>query len=176
MQPATEKNLDGYGTPAIDWGRVEKRLASHIPLEPDSEGPGRHTTWLATTNPDGSPHVMPLGALWIDDAFYFTSGPGTRKSKNIAKHSESAITLSTHDFDLVFEGEPERVTDQEDLERIAKVYGKGEWHPEVEDGAFVAEFSAPSAGPPPWYLYRLRPKRIYALGTSEPYGATRFDF
>ncbi|MGH8951380.1 MAG: pyridoxamine 5'-phosphate oxidase family protein [Acidimicrobiia bacterium] len=176
MQPVTEKNLDGYGTPAIDWNRVSDRLASHIPQGPDSEGAGRHTTWLATTNPDGSPHVMPLGALWVDDAFYFTSGPGTRKSKNIAKHPESAITLSTHDLDLVFEGEPKRVTDNDELERVAQVFGGGDWQPHVEDGAFVAEFSAPSAGPPPWYLYRLRPKRIYALGTAEPYGATRFDF
>ncbi|MGH8870437.1 MAG: pyridoxamine 5'-phosphate oxidase family protein [Acidimicrobiia bacterium] len=176
MKPVTERNLDGYGTPPIEWARIQDRLESHIPLEPDSEGPGRHTTWLATTNPDGTPHVMPLGALWVDDAFYFTSGPGTRKSKNLESDPRGVITLSTHDFDLVFEGEAERVSDRAELERVAEVFGGGEWEPEVRDGAFYAEYSAPSAGPPPWYLYRFRPPRIYALGTAEPYGATRFDF
>ena len=56
------------------------------------------------------------------------------------------------------------------------VFGAGEWEPEVRDGAFVAEYSAPSAGPPPWYVYRIDSNRVYALGTAEPYGATRFDF
>jgi hypothetical protein len=38
-----------------------------------------------------------------------------------------------------------------------------------------AEFSAPAAGPPPWHVYRLVPSTVFALGTAEPYGATRFD-
>lgn len=46
----------------------------------------------------------------------------------------------------------------------------------MRDGAFYAEYSAPSAGPPPWYLYRVTPATVYALGTAEPYGATRFRF
>jgi hypothetical protein len=86
------------------------------------------------------------------------------------------ITIATHDFDLVVEGEAAKVTDQEQLERIAGDFGVGGWHPEVRDGAFYAEYSAPSAGPPPWYVYRVRPKTIYALGTAEPYGATRWEF
>jgi hypothetical protein len=35
--------------------------------------------------------------------------------------------------------------------------------------------SAPSAGPPPWNVYRVVPATVFALGTEEPYGATRFD-
>ena len=83
MNPVNEKNLDGCGFPIIEWDRVQARLSSEISQAPDTGGPNRHTAWLATINPDGSPHVMPVGAIWVDDAFYFNSGPGTRKSKNI---------------------------------------------------------------------------------------------
>lgn len=176
MEPVTERNLDGYGTPPIDWARVHDRLQSYIPQAPDTEGPGRHTSWLATTNPDGTPHLMPLGALWIVGAFYFTSGPGTRKSQNLAAHPRCAISIATHDFDLVFEGEAVRVTDEAKLQHVADAFGAGDWKPNVRDGAFYAEYSAPSAGPPPWYVYEVTPRTVFALGTAEPYGATRWEF
>ena len=52
-----------------------------------------HTHWLATTRPDGAPHVMPVGAVWLDGAFYFTAGPATRKAKNLAHNPRCAIAL-----------------------------------------------------------------------------------
>ncbi|HET9971201.1 MAG TPA: hypothetical protein VFQ68_23400 [Streptosporangiaceae bacterium] len=42
--------------------------------------------------------------------------------------------------------------------------------------ALTAEFSAPSAGPPPWHVYRLTPLAATALATVEPGGATRWRF
>ena len=41
------------------------------------------TTWLTTVNKDGSPHVTAVGALWLDGAFWFQTGSGTRKGRNI---------------------------------------------------------------------------------------------
>jgi hypothetical protein len=78
------KNLDCYGTPPIDWERVRDVLTSEIRQGPDEGGPNRHTVWLTTINPDGSPHLTPVGSLQLDGVWYFTSGPGTRKSRNIA--------------------------------------------------------------------------------------------
>jgi hypothetical protein len=40
----------------------------------------------------------------------------------------------------------------------------------------VAEYSAPSAGPPPWDVYEVTPATVFAVGTVEPYGATRWNF
>src|SRR5947208_924746 len=99
------KNLDGYGTPAIDWGRVRDVLTSGITQGPDSGGPNRHTSWLTTINPDGSPHVTPVGAIQLDGAWYFTSGPRTRKSRNIAADPRCVVSVATNPFDLVLEGE-----------------------------------------------------------------------
>jgi hypothetical protein len=68
------------------------------------------------------------------------------------------------------------VTDAETLERLAKIYVAGGWPAEVRDGAFVAPFSAPSAGPPPWDLYEVTPVSATGVASSEPDGATRWLF
>lgn len=175
-KPVTEKNLDGYSAPLIEWSRVLKHLEEGFAQGPESGGPNRHTCWLATVHPDGKPHVMPLGALWIDGAFYFTAGPGTRKAKNLAQNPNCVITVATHDFDLVFEGKAVIVRDEAKLQRIADEYAAEGWSPEVRDEAFYAEFSAPSAGPPPWDVYEMVPTTVFALGTAEPFGATRWQF
>ena len=175
-QPVSEKNLDGYGAPLIPWSRVRERLNQSLTQSPGSGGPGRHTCWLATVNPDGSPQVMPLGAIWVDGAFYFTSGPETRKARNLSRNPHCVLTVATHDFDLVVEGQATKVTDETRLQQIADVYAAQGWQPTVRDGALYAEYSAPSAGPPPWEVYEVVPTTIFALGTAEPYGATRWQF
>jgi len=119
---------------------------------------------------------MPLGVLWVDGALYFNAGATTRKAKNLAHNPNCTITVATHGFDLVVEGEAVRVTDEAKLQRIAEVYASQGWQPTVRDGALYAEFSAPSAGPPPWDVYEVTPVTVFALGTAEPYGATRWRF
>ncbi|MGI8588801.1 MAG: pyridoxamine 5'-phosphate oxidase family protein [Chloroflexia bacterium] len=177
-EPLAEQNLDGYGAPPIPWTRVRERLDEGISQDPGSGGPDRHTCWLATVRPDGRPHVMPLGVLWVDGAFYFNAGAGTRKAQNIAHNPHCVITVATHDFDLVVEGEAARVTDVAKLQRIAQVYAAQGWQATVLEGALAlsADYSAPSAGPPPWAVYEVTPATIFALGTAEPYGATRWRF
>jgi nitroimidazol reductase NimA-like FMN-containing flavoprotein (pyridoxamine 5'-phosphate oxidase superfamily) len=175
-EPVTERNLDGYGAPAIAWASVKKTLVGGLPQAPGTGGPDRHTCWLATVNPDGRPHVTAVGVLRIDGAFYFNSGAGTRKAKNLARSPQCVITVATHPFDLVFEGEATRVTDTGTLERVAEIYRAHGWEPTVRDGALYAEYSAQTAGPPPWDVYRMTPSTVFALGTTEPWGATSFRF
>ena len=40
----------------------------------------------------------------------------------------------------------------------------------------TAPYSAPSAGPPPWHLYRFTFHIVSGVATAEPYGATRRRF
>jgi hypothetical protein len=173
--PTSQRNLDGYGAPTIDWARVRDVVNDQLTQAPGTGGPGRHTSWLTTSNPDGSPHVRPVGVVSVGGTWYFNSGPGTRKSRNIARDPRCVISVATHPFDLVVEGTAERLTDDDELQTVADAFGAGGWPARVAGDAQTAEFSAPSAGPPPWNVYRLLPSRVYALGTAEPYGATRFD-
>lgn len=174
-QPTAAQNLDGYGAPPIEWARVAEVIDTALTQAPDTGGPSRHTTWLTTTNADGSPHVMPLGVAEVDGTWYFTSGPGTRKSHNLARDPRCVISVATRPFDLILEGSAERVSGAPELQTVAEHYAAEGWPARVEGDALTADFSAPSAGPPPWHVYRLVPTTIFALGTAEPYGATRFD-
>ena len=70
----------------------------------------------------------------------------------------------------------ERVTDDATLQRLAKRYADEGWPATVEDGAFTHEYSAPSAGPPPWYLYEVTPTTVFGVIGAEPGGATRWRF
>jgi len=62
------------------------------------------------------------------------------------------------------------------LERLAKRYADQGWPAIVKDGAFTYDYSAPSAGPPPWDLYAVTPTTIFGVLTVEPGGATRWRF
>ena len=76
---------DLYDLPLLDWSQIEAGLDEGITQVPDRGGPNRHTCWLTTINADGSPHVTGIGALWADGWFWFETGEGTRKGKNLAE-------------------------------------------------------------------------------------------
>jgi hypothetical protein len=63
------------------------------------EGSGR-TCWLATADQDGSRHLAAVGALWVDDKFYFVSGSRLRKSRNLAANPRCAVSVSLGDIDV----------------------------------------------------------------------------
>ncbi len=164
-----EQNLDIYGHDPIPWTRALKQLETQHSEE------GR-TCWLATAGPDGKPHIAALGAVWVDDRFYFVSGPRTRKSRNLADNASCAISVSLGDIDVVVEGPARVVTDMPTLERVANLYASLGWPAHASDGAIAAEYSAPSAGRGPWNLYVVAPTAAVGVATKEPHGATRWHF
>jgi hypothetical protein len=169
------RNLDGYGAPTIEWARVATVLDGQLTQAPGSGGPQRHTAWLTTINRDGSPHVRPVGVITHDGSWYFTSGPATRKSRNLARDRRCVVSVATDKFDLVLEGIAERISDGGELASVAVAFVRSGWPAKVAGEALTAEYSAPSAGPPPWHVYRARPSAVFAMGTSEPFGATKFQ-
>ena len=167
--PVETKNLDRYGYAELPWDRPRKVLAVGSP-GPDT------THFLGTMRPDGRPHAAGVGAIWLDGDLYFTSSPDAQKARNLAVNPACTISVRAESIDLVFEGEATRVTDKATLEQASGIYRDGGWPAEVEDDAFTAPFSAPSAGPPPWHLYRLTFHTVFGVATAEPYGATRWRF
>jgi PPOX class probable F420-dependent enzyme len=173
------KNLaDLYDLPPIDWEKITSRLAEGLSQAPDTGGPNRHTCWLATINPDGSPHVNGVGAIWADGAFWFETGRATRKGRNVARDPRCTLSVATHDFDVVVEGDAHLVTDPAAVAAMAERWAAAGWPCRVDESgtALTAEFSAPSAGPPPWHVYRIEPSAATALATSGSGGATRWTF
>ena len=177
--PAESRNLaDRYQLPLLDWSGVADRLAGGLTQAPGTGGPERHTCWLATTNHDGSPHVTGVGALWVDEAFWFETGERTRKGRNLARDPRCTLSVATHEFDLVVEGTAEQVRDTATVAHMAERWSAQGWpaRPDDTGTALTADFSAPSAGPPPWVIYRLVPDRATAVQTVLPGGATRWRF
>ena len=166
--------LDRYGSPALPWSRPHDYFAAGRQA---GAPPGDTASFfLATTRPDGRPHAAGIGALWLDGDIYFTSGPGARKSRNLAANPACTIATSLATIDIVLEGEAVRVTDGPTLERLTARCREGGWPVQVESDAFTAPYSAPSAGPPPWHLYRFTVHTAIGNATAEPHGATRWRF
>ena len=168
-EPVESKNLDIYGSSGLPWSRPHDLLAAGPPQ------PG-NTFFLGTSRPDGRPHVAGVGVFWHDGDLYFTSGPGTRKARNLAANPACTISIALEGIDLVLEGDATRVTDPPTLELVATQAREGGWPATVEGDALTAPYSAPSAGPPPWHLYRFTFHTAFGVATAEPYGAMRWRF
>lgn len=164
------------GLPPVDWSTVAETLASRAGPDPDAHN--AYTTWLTTLDPDGSPHVTPVGATWLDGAFWFQTGAGTRKCRNVERDPRCTIAVSIRDADVVVEGTAERVTDPAGIARAAKAWADGGWpaEPDPSGTGITAPFNAPAQGPPPWNVYRVAPTSALVCLGVEPGGLTRFRF
>ena len=164
------------GLPPVDWASVVEKLDNGSPPAPDAHN--ARTTWLSTVNDDGSSHVTAVGALWLDGSFWFQTGSGTRKGRNVARDPRCSIAVSIRDADVVVEGDAARVTDQATLARVAKAWADQGWPAEPDDSGsgITAPFNAPSQGPPPWNVYRIKSHSATVVLGTEPGGLTRFRF
>lgn len=170
LNPAEITNLDQYGFPELAWDRAREGL---------SAGPGAVVTYfLGTCRPDGTPHAAGVGAQWLAGDVYFISGPAARKSRDLAVNPKCTISVQLPGIDVVLDGTAARVTDADTLARVATGYHAGGWPAEVDEGGegLTAPFCAPSAGPPPWHVYRFTFHTAVGVAGAEPFGATRWRF
>jgi hypothetical protein len=150
-QPLTD---DQAGT--TPWSLARERLAN--PETP-------RTSWLATVRPDGRPHLMPIIAFWIDGVFHFVMREETRKGRNLAADGRCVIAIGSTtlpSMDLIVEGHAAPLTDAADVKRIAEVLGGDQWPLEAR-GSKVSGPHAPTAGPPPYAIYRMVPATAFGL-------------
>jgi hypothetical protein len=146
----------GYGISTddageLDWSWAEARLL------------GARNYWVCTSSPDAHPHVAPVWGLWIDDAFFFSSDPTSRKGRNIAAGSPVVMHLESGDDVVVIEGRAESPADKAWLARVATAYQEKYDTPIVPDN--------PGHG-----MYVVRPTKVLAWREQDfPTSATRFD-
>lgn len=148
-------------------------LTADFTQVPGTGGPDRHTPWLTTINLDGSPHVTPVGIVAIDGVWYFNSGPQTRKSRNIGRDARCVVSVATHPFDLVIESSAVRVTDATELQAVAAAFAEQGWPAQVEGDALST--ARPRRVLRRGTCNRITPATVFAFGTAEPYGATKFE-
>ena len=158
-----------YEQELMPWDRASKALGT------GSVGP-EIPCFLSTVRSSGRPHSAGVGVAEYNGGLYFTSGPNTRKSRNLAENPACTLSLRLPGIDLILEGEARRVTDSPTLAALAATFREGGWPAEVDGDAITAPYSAQSAGRPPWYLYRVTVDTAFGVGLREPHGASRWQF
>lgn len=154
--PERARSLVQDGAEATSWEFARQRLAN-----PEHQ----RTCWLATTHPDGRPHLVPVIGFWIDGAMHVLAGEGSRKARNLAANSRCVIaTTSTTlpSLDIVVEGRAEPLTDETAVRHVAEFLSSHNWPLEVE-GDKVRGPHAPTAGPPPYTIFRIVPTKVLGL-------------
>jgi PPOX class probable F420-dependent enzyme len=91
--------MPGYGVVAADEGAgllawewaVERLVASH-------------DYWLATTRPDGRPHVMPVWGLWYDAVLWFSTSRQSYKFKHLNRDPRCTATTDNAYEPVILDG------------------------------------------------------------------------
>jgi general stress protein 26 len=81
----------------LSWDYVEERMVAAL------------SYWVATVRPDGRPHLTPVWGVWVNGAFYFGSGPETRKVRNLSENPHVAVHPEGDDV-VILEGVAEMIT------------------------------------------------------------------
>jgi nitroimidazol reductase NimA-like FMN-containing flavoprotein (pyridoxamine 5'-phosphate oxidase superfamily) len=151
----------GTALTALSWADVRTRVADAGDF------------LLATTDPDGRPHVVPVLAVWHEGTVCVVTFRESRKARNLVRNDGCAVTVPGPDVDVVLEGTARLVRDEARLRTIADLFpGKYPWwHPFVRDG----EFYDP-ADSDPRHVYAVEPARVFAFGKEDGFSATRWRF
>jgi hypothetical protein len=108
---------------------------------------------------------MPVIGFWIDGAMHVVAGEGTQKGRNLAADDRCVIAMSSTklpSLDLVIEGHAAPLTDDATVRHITEVLAGNNWPLEAK-GNEVYGPHGPTAGPPPYLIYRIVPTRIFGL-------------
>src|ERR1035438_3452658 len=73
-----------YGIPttmkgSLPWDWACDRLANS------------HNYLITTARPDSRPHTMVVWGIWLENAYYFSTGSTTRKSNNLAANANCIV-------------------------------------------------------------------------------------
>jgi general stress protein 26 len=147
--------MPGYGMPSgtkglLPWAWAEQRLTRS------------HNYWLTTSRPDARPHTMIVWGIWVEGCFYFSTGAGSRKAKNLASSPQCIVCTEKAAEAVIVEGEARTVSDADLMKRISPFYAK-KYKPWKLD---------PSMGP----IFEVRPKTIFGLREKTFKAATRWLF
>jgi nitroimidazol reductase NimA-like FMN-containing flavoprotein (pyridoxamine 5'-phosphate oxidase superfamily) len=166
VEPAPEHLSSPRGAPltTLGWADVRTRVA-----EADD-------FLVATTDPDGRPHVVPVLAVWVAGTVCFATFRQSRKARNLVRNNGCAVTVPGHDVDVVLEGAARLVRDEARLREVARLFPVKYpwWHPFVRDGEFYDP--ADTDLKDPRHVYALEPAQVFAFGKEEGFSATRWRF
>jgi nitroimidazol reductase NimA-like FMN-containing flavoprotein (pyridoxamine 5'-phosphate oxidase superfamily) len=135
---------------------------------------GTETYLVATVRPDMAPHVVPVLGVWVNGSLHFNSASRARKARILGENPHISVSAPGTDYDFVIEGRAELVTDSAGLEQVAAAIPQKYpwWHPQVRDGAFVAD----DADDTPRVVFAVVAHNVFGFGKAHGFSATRWSF
>jgi nitroimidazol reductase NimA-like FMN-containing flavoprotein (pyridoxamine 5'-phosphate oxidase superfamily) len=144
-----------YGNPTerLEWSEVERRLES------------ASVYWIASTRPDGRPHVIPRDGMWLDGGLYYGGSAKTVHHRNIIRNPQIAVHIGDGQEAIIVEGavEIERPTEEVAGRLADEMFAKYPQYGRIEPSLYMGGVSV------------LRPRRVLAWTTFTK-NATRFRF
>ncbi len=146
----------------LGWSEVVKLLSNP-----------QGTSWLSTVSGDGQGegqvHTTPIGAFFVNETFYFTSGQGTRKRANLAQNPSCTISIHAGDYDIVAEGTARMTRDEAKVQQLAAFCQLVGWPVEakVGGGTLNAPYHAPTTGPAPYDIYEMTLRKVFVMGITD---------
>ena len=148
----------GYGIAPADegkgllpWSWAEERLR------------GKHIWWLASLRPNGTPHLMPVWAVWLGDGVAFSTDPSSRKARNIAANPSVSIVPERGTQSVIVEGVVEKLPAERLDEFVATYLAVWDVDPTQVEGD----------------MFLIRPTKVFGFVDEEdgfPLSATRWTF
>jgi general stress protein 26 len=165
-----------YGNPAAGappWADIDRRLTE------------AQLYWLVTVRGDGRPHAVPLCGVWHEEAFWFCTGTGEQKMRNLEQDPHVVVTAGPlgaagwdSGKDIAVEGVAERVDDQSLLETLARAWRSkydDDWVFEARDGRFFEVTNQGGGGGDDGaLLFRVPPAKVLVFG--DEHGQTTYRF
>ena len=93
------------------------------------------------------------------------AGEGTRKARNMATDGRCVIATGSTtlpSLDIVIEGRADAITDHDAVRHVAEFLNEQNWPMEAR-GDKVYGLHGPTAGPPPYTIFRIVPSRVFGL-------------
>lgn len=120
----------GYGVPSTRKGMLSwEWVSEHMKNAP--------LYWIGTVHPGNRPHLMPNWGAWVDDRFFFSTDPSTRKGRNLEGNAHISVGIQDEQHTIIIEGVTARATDRALLSRIADEYERKYGMREGEEGVYV---------------------------------------
>lgn len=152
---ASRPNIPEYGISKTKKGMLSWKWAADRMVK-------SHQYWVATVRPEGRPHVMPVWGVWVQNAFYFSTGRKTRKAKNLSTNPRCVICSEDSEEAVIAEGTASEMTDTKKLANVVKVYKK-------KYKVDIAAIDSP--------IYCVQPGVVFGLFEKKfPTTATRWKF
>ena len=148
------------GLGLLSWRWAEERIEK------------AHTYYLATSDAEGKPHIMPIWAVWFNNALFFSTGSKSRKARNLALNHQCSIALEIpikkrkpkkNDVNdsIIIQGVAERTDDRRTRKKFCALYqDKYDWD--------MTDFLEP--------IYRVQPQVIFGFTSEFTQTATRWIF